>query len=128
MGPGVVSERVVISVKRGEPWAYIISPFSAKDTIKRIPQAKWSKDLRQWMIPRDCVRVAEKILSEAGFDVMAERGEAPASPIALFEAILTLSGDQAKAVYRRLQQALHPDAGGSEALSKALNEAWRRRS
>ena len=118
--------RVVITVERGNPWATVESPFEAKDAVKAVPGRKWNASRKVWLIPSAKVKVATRIIRAEGYDVIVDGDGVPQSNVELFDQVLAVCGDQKKAVYRRLAQALHPDAGGNEALCKALNEAWER--
>lgn len=47
-----------------------------------------------------------------------------ADPYALFKVTPGVSEDEAKAIYRRLARAAHPDTGGSNEEMARVNQAW----
>ena len=63
--PEQVEQRPVRIASSSEGALYVDSPYEYKDTIKKIPGAKWMPEARTWLIPEESLQDALSLIPEA---------------------------------------------------------------
>lgn len=120
-------EIVTITVKAdGE--ALVRSPYGAKDLIKGMPDRRWSKSGKYWVVPARDVPILRTVLETAGYHVIVTQPEQPGEPHAPGRSwaelmFSDLGPDLGEKAYKALVRVLHPDVGGSTAAMQGLNQA-----
>lgn len=119
---------ITITIKRLDSIdAAVMSPFIAKDDVKAIMGARWSKDLRVWLIPTSTVYDAVEELRDLGYVVHLAGFRTVATPQvnepweAMFSAVPVALRAR---TYRALVKVLHPDVGGDPDALQALTAAF----
>lgn len=113
------------------------SPFHLRDIPKALPERRWSKARRCWIVPLYCVDVLADALRAAGCDVFVQdvlgrpyngrhgrrhhghRNQPAADWIT--QAFDAVPADNVAKLRRALMSAFHPDAGGDPRIATRIN-------
>lgn len=132
----VVIARIVVQGVTAD----VYSPYEARDIMRSLPDRRWSKAHKKWIIPVVYVDMCADMLRAYGITVYvtAHNGQPWSGnghhgqrdqPAATWieEAFAAVPLENVPVLRRSLLTALHPDRGGDPELAKAINHTADRR-
>lgn len=116
--------RMARAIDMGDGTVGIFCQFDDKDRVKALPTSRWDPATKCWRVSAHLVEDARRLVAELN-GTTATPSPGDVGLVDAFANLFRLLPEPLRApTYRALAKILHPDAGGDEAVAKALTAAW----